>query len=149
MLLTSPSFEHGAAIPQKFTCDGGGISPELQIQNVPPGAKSLALVLHDPDAPREGDFLHWLVWNIDPATTLVKEESVPPGSVEGLNDGGRNDYFAPCPHSGTHHYRFVLYALDTRLDLPGSAALPSFGAAIRGHVLAEAELVGAYARSAD
>src|SRR5258708_53854 len=111
MILTSPSFNDGETIPQKFTCDGGDINPELQIQNVPEGAKSLALILHDPDAPMKDGFTHWIVWNIDPATTVIKQESVPPGSVEGRNDAGRNSYIGPCPRAGTHHYHFQLHAL--------------------------------------
>lgn len=149
MLLTSPSFEDGLPIPKKFTCDGGGINPELQIQNVPREAKSLALIVHDPDAPREGGFLHWAAWNISPATTLIKEESVPPGSREGENDGGSLGYFPPCPNIGMHHYHFKLYALDALLELPESAALPALKAEIAKHLIAEAELVGTYVRGGD
>ena len=151
MILTSPSFENGEMIPKKFTCDGGGINPELQIQNVPAGAKSLALIVHDPDAPdpaapRPGGFLHWTVWNIDPRTTLIKEESVPPGSVEGKNGAGETGYFNPCPRKGTHRYRFKLYALDAMLDIPDSVTLSVLEEEIRSHLLAETELVGLYSR---
>src|SRR5271157_1153410 len=106
MLLTSPSFEQGTAIPRKFTCDGGGINPELQIQNVPENTRSLTLILHDPDAPIPGGFTHWVVWNIDPKTVLIKEESVPPGAREGLNGARRESYAAPCPPPGhgVHNY---------------------------------------------
>lgn len=78
MLIISPSFEDGGFIPKKFSGDGGDLNPELQIQNIPSGTKSLALILHDPDAPMPGGFYHWIVWNIDPRTMLIKEESVPP-----------------------------------------------------------------------
>jgi Raf kinase inhibitor-like YbhB/YbcL family protein len=148
MILTSPSFEDGAPIPQKFTCDGGGINPEFQIQNVPESAKSLALIIHDPDAPISGGFFHWVVWNIGPQTTLIKEESAPPGATEGLNGARRAGYAAPCPPPGhgVHHYHIKLYALDTMLDLPGTTAAFGLAAAMAGHVLAETELVGTYER---
>jgi Raf kinase inhibitor-like YbhB/YbcL family protein len=146
MILTSPSFKNGGMIPEKFTCDGGDINPELLIQNVPEGTKSLALILHDPDAPREGGFTHWMVWNIDPKTIVIKEESVPPGSVEGENDAGEIGYVGPCPHTGTHHYEFQLYALDAMLDLPAAAEKEELMAAIKDHLITQADLVGLYAR---
>jgi Raf kinase inhibitor-like YbhB/YbcL family protein len=148
MILTSPSFVNEAAIPKKFTCDGGGINPEFQIQNVPETAKSLALIVHDPDAPLQGGFSHWVVWNIDPKTAFIKEESAPPGAVEGLNGARQVGYTAPCPPPGhgTHHYHFKLYALSVMLDLSPAAAASGLAAAMTGHVLAEAELVGTYER---
>jgi Raf kinase inhibitor-like YbhB/YbcL family protein len=146
MILTSPIFENGGAIPVKYTCDGGGINPELQIQNVPSGAKSLALIMHDPDAPRPGGFTHWVVWNIDPETTIIKTESVPPKSIEGMNSAGNTNYVAPCPHQGTHRYIFYLYALDSAIDLPVGASLESVKKEIEKHLLAETELMGTYQR---
>ena len=148
MLLTSPSFKDGVAIPKKFTCDGGGINPEFQVQNVPENAKSLALITHDPDAPIAGGFTHWVVWNIDPRTTLIKEESAPPGAVEGLNGAGRAGYTPPCPPHGhgIHHYHFRLYALDTMLNLPEETIAGGLVMAMAGHILAETELVGTYER---
>jgi Raf kinase inhibitor-like YbhB/YbcL family protein len=148
MILTSPSFENDVPIPKKFTCDGGGINPELQVQNVPENAKSLALVVHDPDAPIAGGFTHWVVWNINPKTTLIKEESVPPGAVEGLNGARKAGYAAPCPPPGhgMHHYHFKLYALDVTFDLPNTTVASGLTAAMTGHILAEAELMGMYER---
>jgi len=155
MLLTSPSFKNGEYIPKKFSCDGstsltaggGEINPELQIQNVPNGAKSLALILHDPDAPIAGGFTHWLVWNIDPQTVTIKEESVPPGSIEGKNDGGKYGYVGPCPPPGNpHHYHFKLYVLDAVLELPKEATKADLEAEIGKHVLVETDLVGLYKR---
>jgi len=147
MILTSPSFEHNAPIPRKFTCDGGGINPELQIQNVPEDAKSLVLIVHDPDAPIAGGFTHWVVWNIDPRTTLIKEESAPPGAVEGSNGAKRVGYAPPCPPHGhgVHHYHFKLYALDTKLDLPKGTIIDG-ATGMTEHVLAETELIGTYER---
>ena len=146
MILTSPLFENGAAIPRKYTCDGGGINPELQIQNVPDGAKSLALIMHDPDAPRPGGFIHWVVWNINPRTMVVKTESVPPESIEGMNSAGTANYVAPCPHQGTHHYIFYLYALDAMIDCPAGAAVDFVKKEIEKHLLAKTELMGTYKR---
>ncbi len=148
MFITSPSFENDASIPRKFTCDGGDINPEFQIQNVPEGAQSLALIVHDPDAPIQNGFTHWLVWNVDPATILIKEESVPPGALEGQNGAGAVRYMGPCPSHGpgVHHYHFKLVALDVALDLPRGAEQRDLEAAMSGHILATAELVGTYAR---
>ncbi|HVO28970.1 MAG TPA: YbhB/YbcL family Raf kinase inhibitor-like protein [Candidatus Paceibacterota bacterium] len=148
MILTSPSFQNDGNIPKKFTCDGGGINPELQIQNVPPGAKSLALIVHDPDAPVPGGFTHWVVWNIDPAIPFIKEESVPPGSSEGVNGAGEAGYAGPCPPPGhgAHHYRFRLYALDSPLELPAATRATELEAEIGKHLLESAELVGLYGR---
>jgi Raf kinase inhibitor-like YbhB/YbcL family protein len=145
MILTSPSFNDGEMIPQKFTCDGGDINPELQIQNVPAAAKSLALILHDSDAPVAGGFTHWVVWNIDPSTAVIKQESIPPGSVEGRNDAGRTGYVGPCPPSGMHHYHFQFYALDAIIDLPTTAGAEELRAEIGKHLIGETELVGLYA----
>lgn len=148
MLITSPSFENGTEIPKKFTCEGGDINPELQIQNVPPGAKSLALVMHDPDAPREGGFTHWIVWNINPALPFIKEESIPPGAVEGTNGADKIGYMGPCPPKGhsQHRYQFRLYALDSLLDLPPTTTMPELEAEIEKHLLETAEVLGLYSR---
>jgi Raf kinase inhibitor-like YbhB/YbcL family protein len=149
MIITSPSFTDGAAIPKKFTCDGGEINPEFQVLNVPDGAKSLALIVHDHDAPREGGFTHWVVWNIDPRTTLIKEESIPPGAVEGANGSGNIGYAAPCPPPAdkAHRYYFKLYALDTVLDLPEGSTKNELLNAMEGHRREEAEFMGLYKRA--
>jgi Raf kinase inhibitor-like YbhB/YbcL family protein len=147
MIITSSSFDDGGMIPKKFTCDGGDINPELLIQNVPAEAQSLALILHDTDAPMAGGFTHWVVWNIDPTTTLIKDESTPPGSMEGINDAGTIGYFGPCPPPGApHHYHFQLYALDAVFDLPEGALPAVLRKEIENHSIASAELVGRYGR---
>ena len=147
MLITSPSFENNGMIPKKFTCDGGNMNPELQVHNIPPGAKSLALILHDSDAPVKGGFTHWVVWNISPATTLVRQESVPQGGVEGRNSSGKTGYTGPCPPPGApHHYEFRFYALDTVLALPLTTQKADLEAAMAGHILEETALVGLYQR---
>jgi Raf kinase inhibitor-like YbhB/YbcL family protein len=147
MIITSPSFPDSGEIPKKFTCDGGGINPELEIQNVPLEAKSLALILHDPDAPVAGGFYHWVVWDINPRTMLIKEESVPSGSIEGNNSSDELGWVAPCPPAGpAHHYEFHLYALDSTLNLSKGSTAVKLQDAMNGRILAKASLVGLYQR---
>ena len=141
--ITSPSFQAGGDIPTKFTCNGTSVSPELQISSVPNEAKSLVLIVDDPDAPR-GLFTHWIVWNIDPKTTRVAENGAPTAGIQGTNDFGKRIYGAPCPPSGTHRYFFKIFALDTKLELKPNARRAELDAAMRGHVLAQGELMGRY-----
>lgn len=145
MKLESPAFAGNQSIPKKYTCDGKDINPPLKIEEVPTEAKSLVLIVDDPDAPF-GTFTHWLVWNIDPKTTLIEENSVPEGAIQGLNDFGKNSYGGPCPPSGTHHYHFKLYAIDVLLDLPSSSKKSDLERAIKDHILDSAELIGTYQR---
>ncbi len=128
-----------------YTCDGKEKNPPFQFFDVPTEAKSLVLIVDDPDAPG-GDFVHWLVWNIDPRTTEITEASVPPGAIQGTTDFGTTGYGGPCPPSGTHRYQFKLYALDTSLSLPPSTKKSALEAAMKGYVLTEARLVGLYKR---
>jgi len=144
MKITSSAFQEGANIPAKFSCDGANTSPPLQIADVPPGAKSLALIVDDPDAPG-GLFTHWVVWNISPQTNGIAEGS-PPKGVHGKNDFGKSGYGGPCPPSGTHRYYFKIFALDRELDLPSAAKRSQLDAAMKGHVVAQGELVGRYSR---
>ncbi len=145
LTITSPAFKNGELIPSKFTCDGADISPALAIGNVPPEAKSLALIMDDPDAPG-GMWVHWVVWNIDPATREIPEDSVPAGARLGRNDFRQTPYGGPCPPSGTHRYFFKLYALDTRLELAAGTDKAGLEKAMKGHVLAQAELMGKFKR---
>jgi Raf kinase inhibitor-like YbhB/YbcL family protein len=144
MKITSSAFQQGANIPSKFSCDGANTSPPLQISDVPSEAKSLLLIVDDPDAP-SGLFTHWAVWNISPQTTTIGEGSMPKG-VQGTNDFGKSGYGGPCPPSGTHRYYFKVFALDRELDLPSSAKRSQLDAAMKGHVIAQGELMGRYAR---
>lgn len=144
MIITSPSFDNGNEIPKKFGYDNGNINPEFLIQYVPDGAKSLALVMHDPDAPIAGGFTHWTVWNINPRTIIIKEESTPPGSIEGNNDMGNIGYMGPKPPSGTHRYYFYIYALDNILELGEGASMAVLQKEIDAHVIAKAEIIGLY-----
>ena len=144
MKITSSAFQEGGNIPSKFTCDGGNASPPLQITGVPPEAKTLVLIADDPDAPG-GLFTHWLVWNIPPQTNLVAEGSAPKG-VHGTNDFGKSEYGVPCPPSGTHRYYFKVFALDRELTLPAGAKRSQLDGAMKGHVIAQGELMGRYSR---
>lgn len=147
MTIQSPSFENNGMIPKKFSGEGVNINPELRIRDVPAGARSLALIMHDPDAPRPGGFTHWVMWNIAPMTTVINEGSVPPGAREGKNGRGTS-YLGPYPPPGhgIHHYEFHLYALDTPLDLPATAGKAELETEVRKHLIEEAELVGLYER---
>jgi Raf kinase inhibitor-like YbhB/YbcL family protein len=144
MKVTSSVFQGGANIPSKFSCDGANSSPPLQISDVPSEAKSLVLIVDDPDAPN-GLFTHWIVWNIPARTSTVAEGSAPKG-VQGTNDFGKSGYGGPCPPSGTHRYYFKIFALDCELDLPFGAKRGQLDAAIKAHVIAQGELMGRYAR---
>jgi Raf kinase inhibitor-like YbhB/YbcL family protein len=144
MKITSSAFQEGGSIPSKFTCDGGDTSPPLQIAEVPSGAKSLALIVDDPDAP-SGLFTHWIVWNISPQTNGIAEGSAPKG-VQGTSDFGKSGYGGPCPPSGTHRYYFKIFALDRELDLRSGAKRSQLDAALKGNVIAQGELMGRYAR---
>ena len=144
MKITSSAFHEGGNIPSKFTCDGSDTSPPLQITGVPSEAKSLVLIADDPDAP-SGLFTHWLVWNIPPQTNSIAEGSAPKG-VQGANDFGKSGYRGPCPPPGTHRYSFKIFALDRELDSRPGAKRSQVDAAMKGHVIAQGELVGRYAR---
>ena len=144
MKVTSSAFQQGANIPSKFSCDGPNTSPPLQISDVPTEAKSLVLIVDDPDAP-SGLFTHWVVWNISPQATTIAEGSTPKG-VQGTNDFGKSGYGGPCPPSGTHRYYFKVFALDRELDLPVGAKRSQLDSAMKGHVIAQGELMGRYSR---
>ena len=144
MKITSSAFQEGANIQSKFSCDGANTSPPLQISDVPSAAKSLVLIVDDPEAP-SGLFTHWTVWNIPPHASSIAEGSTPKG-VQGTNDFGKSGYGGPCPPSGTHRYYFKIFALDRELDLPFGAKRGQLDAAIKNHVLAQGELVGRYLR---
>ena len=141
--LTSPVFENNKPIAPRYTCDGENINPPLTIRNVPRGTKSLALLLDDQDAPR-GSYVHWIVWNIDPETKDIKEDSVPENAVEGTNDFKKRNYGGPCPPTRAHRYVFKLYALDIRLNLEASSTKAALEKAMKGHVLAQTQLLTSY-----
>ena len=144
--LTSTAFAAGEPIPAKYTCDGADISPPLAWSDPPQGTQSLALIMDDPDAP-VGTWDHWILFNIPADTRDLPEQASPPsGSVDGKNSWGRTGYGGPCPPRGTHRYFFKLYALDTPLNLPAGVDKAQLLQAMEGHILAQAELMGTYAR---
>ena len=153
--IVSPAFQAGGAIPSKHTCEGTDVSPQLMWAGIPDGAKSLALVVDDPDAPDPAapkmTWVHWVLYDLPPTAQGLPEavapKALPPGTREGRNDWKRTGWGGPCPPIGTHRYYFRLYALDTVLgDLrePTKAALLK---EMEGHVLGTAELIGTYRKA--
>ena len=151
MELKSQAFEEGGSIPSLYTCDGKNISPPLTWSGVPAGTKGFALIADDPDAPR-GTWVHWVLWNL-PATTKELKEALPliphlpSGALQGKNDSGDSGYGGPCPPSGAHRYFFKLYALDGMLSLKTGTTKAQLEAAMKGHVLGHATLMGVYSRA--
>jgi hypothetical protein len=145
MTLSSFAFEHNSPMPEKYTCDGENVNPPFQISGVAENAKSLVLIVDDPDAPA-GTWLHWTVWNINPQIQEIAENSIPDGGIEGKTDFGNTGWGGPCPPSGTHRYFFKLFALDAVLNLPAGAPLNELQKAMEGHILEKAELIGLYSR---
>jgi len=143
LTITSPAFKHNQPIPPKYTCDGQDVNPPLNIEGIPANTKSLALIVDDPDAPM-GTWDHWIVWNILPTTTTIKENTIP--GEEGLNDFRKHNYGGPCPPSGTHRYYFKVYALDTKLTLNQNSKKGDLEKEMKAHILAKGELIGLYSR---
>ena len=144
MKLTSTVFQNNAPIPSEYTCDGADLSPPLIISDVPPNAKSLILIMDDPDAP-VGNWDHWVVFNIPPSANQIQKGKEPDGAA-GKNSWGKAGYGGPCPPSGTHRYFFKLYALDTELNLPEGSPKKDIEKEMQGHIVAKAELMGIYKR---
>lgn len=149
--LTSSAFAEGQSVQQKYTCDGADVSPPLKWSGVPPGAKSLALVCDDPDAPG-GTWVHWVLYNLSSTVTELAEgvptsEAIPNGASQGINDFKRIGYGGPCPPPGrAHRYFFKLYALDAELQLRARATKNDLVRAMERHVLGEGRLMGTYKR---
>jgi len=154
LTLISAAFAHEAAIPRKYTCDGDDLSPPLEWSGAPAGTRSLALIVDDPDAPDPAapkmTYVHWVLYDIPPETTSFPEATDvsrdAPGTREGTNDWDRTGYGGPCPPIGRHRYFHKLYALDTVLGDIGHPTAAELAAAIEGHVVARAELMGTYQR---
>lgn len=138
--VKSPVFENMNKLPLKYTCDGQGINPSIVVDGVPSEAKSLVLVVRDPDAP-SGNFIHWLVWNIS-TNGKIEENSIP--GIEGRNSSGKLHYSSPCPPSGTHRYVFEVFALDSNLDLQEGANNKELDQAIKDHIVAEGQIIGLF-----
>ncbi len=150
IVVSSEAFKDGETIPSEYTCDGKNVSPALSWKGIPAGAKSIALIVDDPDAPG-GMFVHWVLYNI-PANVqklpggMPKNETLGDGSRHGMTDFGRVGYGGPCPPKGTHRYYFKVYALDTMLNMQPGASKKQLESAMKGHILAQGELMGTYKR---
>lgn len=153
--LGSPAFAFGSEIPSRYTCDGADVSPALVWTEVPAEARSLVLIMDDPDAPDPAaprrTWVHWVLFNLPSDSrgldTAVSREDLPPGTREGRNDWNRTGYGGPCPPIGRHRYYFKLYALDEALPHLRGPSKGDLEAAMNGHVLAEAVLIGTYERN--
>jgi len=152
LTLTSTAFSHGGEIPTRCTCEGKNVSAGLAWSGVPEGTRSLALIVDDPDAPDPAapkrTYVHWVLYDLPPEATGLPEgvtsAGLPAGAREGLNDWRRPGYGGPCPPIGRHRYFHKLYALDVTLPDLGTPGKPALEAAMQGHVLAKAELMGTY-----
>ena len=141
--ISSSAFENGTLIPSLYTCDGEDIIPPITVSGIPDGAKTLALVVDDPDSPT-GTWDHWVIFNIRPDASF--KEGKEPKGVRGKNSWGRLGYGGPCPGQGQHRYFFKVYALDTELDLEEGSTKKDLESALTGHILAQGELMGRYER---
>lgn len=149
MKLISPAFAHQGKIPAKYTCDGENVNPPLRISDVPAQAKSLVLIMDDPDVPKhlraDGMWDHWIIFNLPSSLTEITEGKEPEG-VHGIGTSNNLDYFGPCPPDREHRYFFKLYALDSLLSLSERATKKQVEKAMEDHILAQAELIGRYER---
>ncbi len=148
MKLTSSAFENNGTVPAMYTCTGKGINPPLTIGDVPQAAKSLVLIVDDPDAPG-GIWVHWVVYNISPSVEQISENSVPKDGIVGNSSFGKDEYGGPCPPPGMpHHYHFKLYALDATLlfDRPDQVNKELVEEQMKDHIIDQAELIGLYSR---
>jgi Raf kinase inhibitor-like YbhB/YbcL family protein len=144
LTISSTAFSADGNIPLKYSCEGENVNPPLSIRNVPDNAKSLALVLDDPEA-THGTFTHWVVWNIPVGIETINENSNP--GTEGKNGSGKTGYTGPCPPTGTHHYHFKVYALDVMLNLKKGEDKTALDAAMKSHIIATGEIIGLYKKS--
>ena len=149
--LTSTAFAAGGTIPKKFTCDGPDVSPALVWADPPAATKSLALIMDDPDAP-VGTWVHWVLYDLpssvrDLPEAVPKQEELPSGARQGRNDFRKIGYGGPCPPAGpAHRYFFKLYALEAKVNLKPGATKADLEKAMKGHILAQTELMGRYGR---
>ena len=148
MKLTSPAFNAKGIIPSRYTCEGANISPPLEITNVPANAKSLVLIMDDPDVPAqiraERIWDHWIIFNMPPTIHQIPENTGPIAGVYGMTTFGHTRYGGPCPPDREHRYFFKLYALDTMLHLKEGATKKEIEKAMQGHIIADAQLMGRY-----
>lgn len=150
MRVRSSAFTDGGMIPEKYTCDGEGISPPIVWESVSDNIRSFALICEDPDAPM-GTFTHWVVYDLPSDVTELPEhipnkDRLPNGGLQGINSLHKTGYFGPCPPSGTHRYFFKVYALDKKLDIGPSADKDRLMEAMKGHIVAQGQIMGKYQR---
>ncbi|HUC88965.1 MAG TPA: YbhB/YbcL family Raf kinase inhibitor-like protein [Candidatus Paceibacterota bacterium] len=145
MKIESDIFINNGRIPVEYTCYGKGMQPPLKISGVPDEAKSLALIMDDPDAP-SGDFVHWVIWNMSPKTSIIKNSIAPEGAMEGYTSLNKPGFVAPCPPSGIHRYNFKLYALDAVLSIPKFSNKADLTRAMDKHIIGSAEIIGLYGK---
>jgi len=154
--ITSAAFEQGRDIPARYTCEGQDVSPPLEWSDLPRNAKTLALIVDDPDAPDPAKpqrvYVHWVVYNIPASVDSLKEnaskDGMPKGALQGNNDWGKAEYGGPCPPIGRHRYFFKLYALDRALAVSSAATKADLERAMQGHVVGSGELMGTYQKAA-
>ena len=154
LVITSTAFAPNGSMPIKYTCEDDDVSPALAWSGVPGNAKSLALIVDDPDAPDPKApkmvYVHWVLYDLPPSSIGLAEgvtaAQLPKGTREGKSDFGKLGYGGPCPPSGTHRYYFKIFALDRELDLPPGTKRSQLDAALKGHVVAQGELMGRYSR---
>jgi len=137
--IRSPDFNNNGFIPREFTCDGSRLTPRITIENIPKNAKSLALIMDDPDAPM-GTFVHWVVWNIPAPTANIED------GISGINSAQKKGYTPPCPPSGIHRYFFRVYALDATLALNSNSDKNDLLNAMENHIISSSEIIGKYER---
>jgi len=155
LVLISPAFSSNGSIPARYTCEGADLSPPLEWSGAPGNAKSFALIVDDPDAPDPAApkmvYVHWVVYNIPAGTTKLAENAarsgLPGGARQGINDWKKQTYGGPCPPIGRHRYFHKLYALDTELTGLSDPTKAQLEAAMKGHIVATAELIGTYLKS--
>lgn len=149
MEISSPAFPENGKIPSRYTCRGEGMSPPLVFSNIPSNAKSLVLIVEDPDVPKslrsDGMWDHWILFNIPPQIQKIEENTTPP-CKSGMTTSGHTDYDPFCPPDREHRYFFKLYALDTLLDLPIGATKQMVEKAMKGHILTKSQLIGLYGK---
>jgi len=141
--VTSSVFKENEFIPEKYTCEKENINPPIEIKDIPENCKSLALIVDDPDAPGTRPFVHWVMWNIDPATQLISENTSP--GIQGINGESKNEYKGP-KFGKEHHYHFKVFALDTMLDIPNNSGKELLEDAMKDHIIARGGLIGLYGK---
>lgn len=141
--ITSTAFTEGNSIPSLYTCEGQNFNPPLNVDNIPAGTKTLAIIMEDPDAPKN-TFNHWLAWNIPPEIKI--DENRVPG-ISGKNSAGKTGYYGPCPPTGSHRYYFHVFALNAALDIEAGTERETVEAVMKPHILAKGSLMGRYQKT--